>query len=159
MFSSIRLIIILIILVLVLSSVWYVTGLREQLAVTKENNKKLEDSVVVQQAVIDQIKRDVTGIQEANKELSNTITSQNKDLSSLRTRFNTSADGSSRDIGELAIVKTPSIERAINRGTDNAIRCIEIASGAPLTQEEQNASNPSDINKECPSLASPNYRP
>ena len=159
MFSSVRLIISLIILIIILTSIWYVTGLREQLAVSKENNTKLENSVVLQQAVIDQIKKDVVGIQEANKEISTSIQSQNKDLSSLQTRFNTSADGTARDIGELAIAKTPSIERAINRGTNNAIRCLEIASGSPLTQEEQNASNPSNINKECPSLANPGYRP
>lgn len=159
MFASIRLILIVVILIIFLGAGWYITSMQAKLAVSEENNKKLENSVVVQQAVIDQIKNDVGLIQQANKELSNTIQAQNKDLNSLQTRFNTNADGSSRDIGQLAISKPDSIQRAINRGTNNAVRCIEIASGAKLTEQENNAKNPSEINKECPSIANPNYRP
>lgn len=159
MFASIRLILIIVVLIIVLGAGWYVTSMQAKLAVSEENNKKLENSVVVQQALIDQIKNDVGAIQNANKELANTIQSQNKDLNSLQTRFNTNADGSSRDIGQLAIAKPDSIQRAINRGTNNAVRCIEIASGAKLTEQENNAKNPSEINKECPSIANPNYKP
>lgn len=159
MFASIRLILIVVILIIILGAGWYITSMQAMLAVSEENNKKLENSVVVQQAVIDQIKNDVGAIQQANKELSNTIQSQNKDLNSLQNRFNTNADGSTRDIGELAIAKPDSIKRAINRGTNNAVRCLEIASGAKLTEQENNAKTPSEINKECPSLANPNYVP
>jgi len=159
MFSAIRLIIILIIVGIIVGALWYVTGMRAQLAVSQENNKKLNEAVVLQNELIEQVKRDVGLIQEANKELSSTIQAQNKDLNSLQTRFNTNADGSSRDIGQLAIAKTNSIERAINRGTNNAVRCLEIASGAKLTEQENNAKSPSEINKECPSLANPNYKP
>jgi hypothetical protein len=159
MFGTLRLIIVLIIVAVVLGSLWYVTGMREQLAVSQENNKKLNEAVVLQNELIEQVKKDVGLIQEANKELSSTIQAQNKDLNSLQTRFNTNADGSSRDIGQLAIAKPASIERAINRGTNNAVRCLEIASGAKLTEQENNAKTPSEINKECPSLANPNYKP
>lgn len=159
MFSAIRLIIILIIVGVIAGALWYVTGMRAQLAVSQENNKKLNEAVVLQNELIEQVKRDVGLIQEANKELSSTIQAQNKDLNSLQTRFNTNADGSARDIGQLAIAKTNSIERAINRGTNNAVRCLEIASGAKLTEQENNAKSPSEINKECPSLANPNYKP
>jgi hypothetical protein len=159
MFGTLRLVIILIIVAVVLGSLWYVTSMREQLAISQENNKKLNEAVVLQNELIEQVKKDVGLIQEANKELSSTIQAQNKDLNSLQTRFNTNADGSSRDIGQLAIAKPASIERAINRGTNNAIRCLEIASGAKLTEQENNAKTPSEINKECPSLANPNYVP
>jgi hypothetical protein len=50
-----------------------------------------------------------------------------------------------------------SVERVINRASDNALRCVEIAMGAPLTEKEINAVLPSEINSECPSLANPNY--
>jgi len=159
MFSTVRLIIILIIVLLVGGALWYVTGMREQLAISEENNKKLVDAVDVQREVIDQIKKDVGMIQEANQQLASTIQSQNKDLNSLQNRFNTNADGSSRDIGKIAISNPTGIERAINRGTINAIRCLEVASGAQLTLEERNAKTASEINKECPSLINPNYKP
>lgn len=159
MFSTLRLVIILLLVLVGAAAFWYVTSMREQLAISQENNKKLNEAVVLQNELIEQVKKDVGLIQEANKELSSTIQAQNKDLNSLQTRFNTNADGSSRDIGQLAIAKTSSIERAINRGTNNAVRCLEIASGAKLTEQENNAKSPSEINKECPSLANPNYKP
>ena len=42
-----------------------------------------------------------------------------------------------RDFGKLALEKTGAIERIINKGGDAASRCIEIASGAELTEEEK----------------------
>ena len=51
------------------------------------------------------------------------------------------------------------LERAVNRGTANALRCLEIASGAPFTAAELAATKPSEINRECPSIANPNYKP
>ena len=80
-------------------------------------------------------------------------------MQALKDRFNTSANGSSRDLGDLAIAKPVLIERAVNNGTKNALRCVEIASGAPLTEQEKNATKADEINKECPSLANPNYKP
>ena len=49
------------------------------------------------------------------------------------------------------------MERLINRGTKNALRCLEIATGAERTEKEINAKKESEINRECPTLANPNY--
>ena len=159
MFSTIRLIIILIILAALALGGWYVTGMRQQLATSEANNKKLEDAVLTQQAVIDQIKEDVNKVSKANETIGESIKNQTKDFNSLQNRLGTNPDGSVRDLGKIAITNTLSIERAINRGTKNASRCIEIASGAPLTEEEKNAKSKNEINKECPSIANPNYKP
>ena len=64
-----------------------------------------------------------------------------------------------RDFGKLAIEKTKVIERITNKGGKNAGRCIEIASGSPLTEAEINATKKSEINPECPSIANPKYIP
>ena len=159
MFAAIRLILIVVIIAVFVGAAWYVTGMREQLAISEVNNKKLEEAVTAQHSLIDQIKKDVSLVQEANQKLNTTIQAQNKDLNSLQNRFNTNADGSQRDIGKIAAANPSGIERAINRGTTNAIRCLEIASGSPLTPEEQNAKTPSEINKECPAIANPNFKP
>ena len=87
------------------------------------------------------------------------IKTQNKDLNSLRDRFNTAANGEKRDFGTVAAAKPSQVETAVNRGTANALRCLEIASGAPLTDREKNAKLPTEINKECPSMANPSYKP
>ena len=98
-------------------------------------------------------------IRVANEEMANTVKSANRDMSALKDRFGQRADGTARDFGQLAVAKPESIARAINLGTTRALRCIEIASGAPLTEEEKRANTPSEINKECPSIANPNYKP
>ena len=53
-----------------------------------------------------------------------------------------------RDVGKLAIAKTESIERITNGASALAMRCVEIASGSPLTEEELNGTP----NRECPSF-------
>ena len=102
MFAAIRLTLIVVILAVLAGGAWYVTGMRAQLAVSEANNKKLEDAVTAQHSLIDQIKKDVSLVQEANQKLNTTIQAQNKDLNSLQNRFNTNADGSQRDIGKIA---------------------------------------------------------
>ena len=42
---------------------------------------------------------------------------------------------------------------------DNANRCMEIASGSPLTEEEIAVTKKSKANLDCPRLANPNYVP
>jgi len=79
-------------------------------------------------------------------------------MENLKDRFSTNAAGEKRNFGEAAAKKPASLERAVNRGTVNALRCLEIASGSSLTDAEKNATKPSEINRECPSLANPNYK-
>lgn len=159
MFAIIRLVFILAIIGAIGGGLWYVTGLRAELAVSAENNRKMEEAVLQQQIALEQIQADQEKIRQANDDLNNTIKAQNQDMNALKNRFNTNADGSVRDIGKIALEKPTSIERAVNRGTKNALRCIEIASGAPLTSEELSANTTGEINKECPSIANPNYKP
>ena len=147
--TIIKLVLVLLIIGSLLAAGWYITSMREQLAISKNNNDKYEQAVIDQQILIRQIREDVQSIQKANKELSLVVQGQNKDLNSLQQRFNkTKADGTVRDIGKSAIRKTKSVERIINNASKKAIRCIELASGAPLTEKELNEKP----NSECPSL-------
>ena len=45
------------------------------------------------------------------------------------------------------------------RDSDNAARCIELATGAEHTEKELKATKKSEINPECPDLANPSYVP
>ena len=49
------------------------------------------------------------------------------------------------------------VVKIINKASNNANRCIAIATGSPLTEDEIAATKKSQINGECPSLANPNY--
>ena len=136
---------IVIIITILAGGFYYVTGLRADLAVSEINNQKMLEAVEMQQAAITQMRAEQEAIRAANEELANTVKSANKDMSALKDRFGTNADGTARDFGQLAVAKPTSIERAINRGTTNALRCIEIASGAPLTEQERRAKSAAEF--------------
>jgi len=123
--------------------------------ILKENAIKLEGAISEQKQVIENQKKDFAEILEANKKINELVTNLKKDLDDLDKRFSKK----DRDIGKLAIERTGAIERVINKGSDNATRCIEIASGSPLTEKEKNATKKSEINPECPSIANPSYVP
>jgi len=133
----------------------YVMKLQKDNAILKENAVKLESAISEQKQLIENQQKDFKEILDANKKMNELVSNLKKDLDDLDKRFNKK----NRDIGKLAIERTEAIERVINKGGDNAVRCIEIASGAPLTEQEKNATKKSQINPECPSIANPNYVP
>ena len=133
----------------------YVMKLRSDNAILKVNQIKLESAVAEQQQVITKQKEDFKEILAANQKMNELVGALKKDLDDLDNRFNKGG----RDFGKVAIEKTDAINRIINKGSDNATRCIEISSGAELTEEERNATKKSEINRECPGIANPNYVP
>ena len=157
--AAIRMIAVLIIVAICAAGLWYVTGLRADLAISEQNSKKLTDAVEQQEAAVAQMRQEQQQIRDANNQLNTTIQLQNKDLTNLQDRFTQNAAGQKRDFGKTAAARPEALERAVNRGTQNALRCLEIASGSPLTESEKAASKPSEINRECPAIANPNYKP
>ena len=134
---------------------FYVFKLQKDNAILKANAIKMESAIADQKTLIENQKKDFEAILTANKELNDLMNKLKTDFAELDKRFNKK----NRDIGLLAIEKTKVIERITNKGGKNAGRCIEIASGSPLTEAEINATKKSEINPECPSIANPNYTP
>lgn len=145
----------LIVVVIVAGGLWYVTGLRADLAVSEQNQKTLTQAIEAQKEAIETMKRDLQLQQEINRQMADTVERQKKDISALSDRFSTNARGEKRDFGAIAAAKPDSIERAVNRGTVNALRCFEIASGAELNEKERTAKTSKDLNPECPNLVQP----
>ena len=133
----------------------YVMKLRSDNAILKANAVKMESAITEQKELILSQKKDFEEILAANKKMNELVGVLKKDLENLDKRFNKK----NRDVGKLAIAKTKSIERITNGASALATRCIEIASGAELTEEEKNATKKSEINSECPSIANPKYIP
>jgi len=138
----------------------YVKTLQADLAMSEANNAKLEQSVESQKAVIEQQLKDVKAIRVAIVEQETLNKRLNESLKDLRDKFHkVNSSGKKRDIGALAKDKPRLIERVINTGTRNALRCMEISMGAKLTEKEVNATKKSEINSECSDIANPNYEP
>ena len=155
MFGSIRLVMVGLLITGIAGAGVYVMKLRSDNAILKANQVKLEEAVSSQKELIAKQQEDFKEILAANQKMNELVGVLKKDLDDLDNRFN--KDG--RDFGKIAIEKTDAINRIINKGSDNASRCIEIASGAELTEEERNATKKSEINRECPGIANRNYVP
>ena len=153
MFSTIKMAIAILLITGIAGAGVYVMKLRADNATLKANQIELERGIESQTKLLEQQKQDFNAILESNKKLNALVMTFKKDLDDLDKRFNKGK----RDIGKLAIDRTKAIERIINKGADNAARCVELASGAQHTEEELKATKNSEINPECPSLANPNY--
>ena len=149
--GAIKAIAALVIVVVIAGGVWYVTGLRADLAVSEANSAKLQEGIQQQQALMEQMREDIATIQKTNAELSAQNERQKKDVESLSRKFD------KRDIGALAAEKPEVIEKLVNRGSVNALRCLELASGAPLNDKEKSAKTPTEANRECPGLIDSDY--
>ena len=155
MFGSLKIAMVAILITGIAGAGMYVMKLRSDNATLKANQIKLESAVQDQQELITQQKNDFKDILAANQKINELVSVLKKDLDNLDKRFNKK----NRDVGKLAIAKTESIERITNGASALATRCIEIASGAELTEAEKNATKKSEINSECPSIANPKYIP
>ena len=120
----------------------YVQKLQKDNAILKTNQVKLETAVSENNKVIEQQTKDL-------KQIRSTLSNLEEEKKKLQAdRDGLSKKLSKHDIGELAEKKPGLVEKIINKASDSAARCVEIASGSPLTEEELNGAP----NRECPSF-------
>jgi chromosome segregation ATPase len=133
----------------------YVLKLRGDNAILKGNQVKMEMALEQQTKYIEQQKKDYEAILKANQEVNKLVGNLKKDIDDLDKRFNKGT----RDLGKTAMERPEAMERIVNKASDKALRCVEIAGGAKLTEAEKTATKKSEINSECPSIANPAYKP
>ena len=155
MFGTMKMVMVVIMIGGLAGAGMYVMKLRSDNAILKANQIKLEEAVSSQKELIAKQQEDFKEILKANNKMNELVANLKKDLDDLDKRFNKGG----RDFGKLALEKTKVIQKIINGASDKAIRCVEIAGGSPLTEQEINATKKSEINRECPSIANPNYVP
>ena len=139
---------ILLIVILVMGGVgyWYYNDTQARMAILQDNNAKLNIAVQTNEAALESLQADYASAQ-------NEISSLNEAYSAIRRQNQRLADKLQEiDLTAAAIANAEGIERAVNRGTENAGRCFELLSGAELTDKERNAENDIAFNKECPWL-------
>ena len=142
MFSSLKIGLVLVMLAGAGGGYLYINKLQKDNATLKSNQIKLESAVEDQKAVID-------GQAEDFKKIRSTLTKLEQENDKLkRDKEDLSKRLGKHDIGNLAENKPGLVERIINGASKSAARCVEIASGSPLTEEELNGTP----NRECPSF-------
>ena len=114
--------------------------------VLKENELKLNDAIAEQQAVIVEKQRQAEQVQVANNALRAETDRLSKEKGNLAKKLGR------HELDILAQNKPGLVVRVINRASDNAMRCFEVLTGAPLTPKEAAADKPSQYNRECPTI-------
>ena len=142
MFSSLKIGLVLVMLAAAGGGYLYVNKLQKDNAVLKTNQIKLETAVQESNQVIEQQTKDLKKIRSTLKKVEEVNAKLQADRDALNKRLG------KHDIGNLAENKPGLVEKIINKASDSAARCMEIASGSPLTEEELNGTP----NRECPSF-------
>tara|TARA_R100000234_G_scaffold59447_1_gene35977 strand:- start:122 stop:562 length:441 start_codon:yes stop_codon:yes gene_type:complete len=142
MFSSLKIGLVLVMLAGAGGGYLYINKLQKDNATLKSNQIKLESAVEDQKAVIESQAEDFKKIRSTLTKLEVENAKLLKDKQDLAKRLG------KHDIGNLAENKPGLVERIINGASKSAARCVEIASGSPLTEEELNGTP----NRECPSF-------
>ncbi len=117
----------------------YVYKLKADNAVLKANQIQLETAINEQQEVITQQKESYENILTTNKELSAKLEVLQKDNNELTKKF------AKYDIATWGMENPEAAQKVINKAVRHVNRCIEIASGSPLVEQD-------DYNKQCPAL-------
>lgn len=132
---------------------WYYDKTEQKIATLRENNVELENAIELNEQTI-------AGLESSYAEAQQQIELVNQENVRIRRNNDRLVEkfGDS-DISLAAEARPELIERIINRGTDNAFRCLELLSGAELTERERNADNGTAFNNECPWLFDTLVRP
>lgn len=132
---------------------WYFKYTQAKIAILQENNAKLEIAVETNEAALQSQIASMEAIRAENEKINGMFEQINARNRSLENRL------SRHDIGAAMVARPGLTEKALNKATVNANRCMEIFTGAPLTQSEIEATKPSEINPECWRDANPNFNP
>ena len=116
--------------------------------VLKENNKILSETNEQNTNTIEDLQLSYETIQQNYDQLQLEFREIRSENNRLRDRL------SEHELDALAASKPGLIETIINDASEEALRCFELLSGAPFTEDEINAETPEQFNSECPGLFS-----
>ena len=131
----------------------YYTYTQETIRVYAENAARAEMAQAETQAALEQTIKDLEKVQEKYNQVSADFNSAKKRVDGLQDKLK------EHDLPFLAEQKPGLVEKILDKGSKDMLRCLEIISGSPLTEEELNVTTKSKANTQCPDLANPSYIP
>lgn len=125
---------------------WSYTNLQNKLLIANETIQATTTALSAAEKALDTLEENQTKLEK-------TIETLNSDFATIKQNSKILEDKlEGNDLNDLAYNKPELIQKLINRGTDNAFRCLELLSGAPLNNREVEATDAKDFNSECPWL-------
>jgi len=132
---------------------YYYTTTQSRIAALIANNATLTANVVTITNANDQNVQTIEDLQGAYARVQEDYSKIQSEFQIIRMQNTELRERLGRhDLGALAAAKPKLVERTINNASDNALRCFELLSGAPLTESERNATSERQFNSECPWL-------
>lgn len=139
-----------VILVLMLLAAWfYVKHLESSLDAAQSKIARFEDVISSQKLAMDNLKNDIIRMNEVTTQYSNKVDKIERDVMRNVNSMSETKTGKARDFNKIVNKHPDLMEKTINQGTKEALRCNELASGAPLTPGERAGIIK---NKVCPEL-------
>jgi chromosome segregation ATPase len=123
---------------------FYVQHLQTQVQLERANSALAQQALKDTKATVDGLREDVKVMGESVVKLTGAFAEARKDVQNLEKRFTETKTGKERDIENLAAKHPLLIEKAINNGSKEAMRCNELVTGS--------APQPGEKNSLCPKL-------
>jgi len=119
----------------------YIKSLKAELQLAAEVQVKQQEVIASKEKAMAAIQEDVKRMAAETKKLEQEKAIAEKQVTDLKKKFS--------DFSKAAAEKPDLVERKINRGTQSALRCNELVSGAELTEDEKKGKVKNNI---CPDL-------
>lgn len=116
---------------------FYVKNLQGELKLAAEKQARMDDVINAQKQAMDVVQKDLARMQTTQRELNTKIQEAEAANRELENKFNRTSSGRQRNFAELANKEPAKVEESINRGTKDALRCNELVTGSPLTNDEK----------------------
>lgn len=139
-----------VVIILLLVAAWfYVKHLESSLDAAQAKMARMEDVVTSQKLAIDNLNKDIIRMNQITTDYSNKVDKIEQDTMRGVKSLSETKTGKARDFNKIVNKHPDVVEKIINQGTKDALRCNELASGAPLTPGERAGIIK---NKVCPEL-------
>lgn len=125
---------------------WHYNNIVSKLEESTTTIQQQKVAIITQANTIAAIKQDVAKQQSISTDLAIKFRKAEEDAAALRDKLNKSANGNDRNLGKMIDRHPQLLERIINQGTADALKCIEKATGAVTEKDSQN------VNNQCPQL-------
>jgi hypothetical protein len=130
---------------------YYYTTTQNRIAVLTENNATLTANVATITSANNQNVQTIKDLQDSYQRVQEEYMQVQSEFQIIRSQNNELRERLGRhELDALAAARPTLVERTINRASENAMRCFELMSGAPLNERERAARTAREANAECP---------
>lgn len=112
---------------------------RANIVIEQSNVQKAKIALEMQSETLAETEKNHTEIIKSFDRLQTVSNAQRAQIRILNDKLTMTANGQSRDIGDIARSKPGLMTKIINNATKNANRCLEVATGATIKEKESNS--------------------